>query len=223
MSVRVKGAQSLTTRVGVVGCRKLKTLELTEGTSRPRQAERKKRERVKGPFDFEGQLAILVAEPVLVKHQLVFTGLAFCVVCERAWDSHAVWFQLRVELYTRNPDYAATACQHYSTHLWHLTFSACPPSISPPSGRNPNKPAPFTSIPSIIFCLLHRINSVENWHVPSRCFCKPGICLWSGEPVGPGHVGCFQVWDVLVLPGDWRAACPELFWCTPPYTPPTVT
>lgn len=77
--------------------------------------------------------------------------------------------RLRVKLYTRNPDNAALACQHYSTHLWYQAFSACPPSISNLSGRNPNKPAPFTSMQSITFCLLNRINGVESGHVPSRC------------------------------------------------------
>lgn len=67
------------------------------------------------------------------------TTSVFC--CCGATHSHALRFQLRVEPRTRNPDYAATACQCYSTHLWHRTSAACPPSISPPSGRNPNKPA----------------------------------------------------------------------------------
>ena len=70
-------------------------------------------------------------------------------------------------------------------------WTACyaPPLPGPPSGRNLNKPVPFTSI---TFFLLHWINSVEKWHVSIRCFCESGICLWTGEP-------CWHCWCGLLF------------------------
>lgn len=91
-------------------------------------------------------------------------------VASRLMHSHAI-LRMRSELYIRNSYYAATACQCYHTYLWHQTCAACPPSISFPSGRNPNKPAPFTSTSSIIFCSLHQTDHVKSWHVPSCCSC----------------------------------------------------
>ena len=148
--------------------------------------------------------------------------LACCVIRDKALVSHALW--LRVELYTRNPDNAATACRHSSTHLWHQTYAAFPPSIILPSGWNPNKPAPFTSLPSITLCLLHWINSVEIWRVHRRCFCLPGICLWSGEPGLPWSCGCIFKFGMCLNILDLGAAYQRInILQDPPFPPPPHT
>lgn len=46
----------------------------------------------------------IVCLVVILESQQALTGLDWVVLCDRAWDTHAVWFQRRGELYTRNPD-----------------------------------------------------------------------------------------------------------------------